>query len=192
LVTPKTEPWFAVQVIPRHEQKIALHLRNKGHEQFLPFCSSFRRWSDRDKNVNVPLFPGYLFCRVARSSFGSVLKTPGVYRIVCFGGHPYPVSDEEIQGLQLAVESGVPVSPVPYLSLGEKVQIKHGPLAGVTGIVTRFKNRARLVISVDVIMQSVSLEIPQCDAIPVGSPFGVKAPGARSPSEASNWANGGG
>ncbi len=159
-ISSPIEPWFAVQVIPRHEQKVALRLQNKGHEHFLPVNTCFHQWSDRRKQITDPLFPGYVFCRVSRSAFESVLKTSGVCRIVCFGGRPYPVSEEEIRALQLATSSGLPYCPVPYISTGERVRVAHGPLSGITGIVTRIKNKDRLVISIDVIMKSVSLEVP--------------------------------
>lgn len=100
-----------------------------------------------------------------RSTFGTVLNTPGVHRIVSFGGVAYPIPDAEIVALQQALSSGGEVSPVPYLAIGQKVQVAFGPLAGVTGIIARQKNRDRLVISVEIIMKSVSVDISSSDVI---------------------------
>jgi transcription antitermination factor NusG len=157
--------WFAVQVAPQHEQKVALLLQYKGYEQFLPTRTSRRHWSDRIKILKAPLFPGYIFCRAARSSFGAILNTRGVHRIVCFGGRPCPIPEVEIKTLQKAVESGKDVIEVPYLSAGQRVKIAGGPLAGVIGIVTRQKNSSRLIVSIEIIMRSISVEIASSDLI---------------------------
>lgn len=151
--------WFAVQVVPQHEYKVSTRLRYKGQEEFLPLVPMRRRWSDRDKLSTQPLFPGYLFCKVRRSCFGLVLDTPGVYRIVGFGGHAHPIADEEIVSLQRLVTSGREVCAIPYFSLEQKIEIVSGPLSGITGVVTRLKGRDRLVISVDLLMRSVAVDI---------------------------------
>lgn len=151
--------WFAVQVVPRHEFKVSFQLRLKGEEEFLPTVATQHQWSDRKKIIDHPLFPGYVFCRVTRSSFGTVLRTPGVYRFVGFGGKPHPISDAEICSLRHVVVSGRDLASVPYMSLGQKVRVEHGPLCGVTGIVTRFNNRNRLIISVDLLMKSIAVDV---------------------------------
>lgn len=159
LLPPELTLWVAVQVVPHHEFKVASQLRYKGHEEFLPTRKERHTWADRKKDLQRALFPGYVFCRTQRSSFGAVLGTSGVFRIVSFGGHPCPIPDSEIESLRQALVSGREFSSVPYLSGGEKVRVVQGPLAGLTGIVTRLKNRDRLVISVDLIMKSVSLDV---------------------------------
>jgi transcription antitermination factor NusG len=159
MLSPELASWFAVQVMPQHEYKVATQLRYKGQEEFLPSVASRRRWSDRSKIVDRPLFPGYVFCRLNRSSFGTVLSTPGVYRIVSFGGQPYPVSDDEMESLHQILDSGRDVKPVPYLTLGQKVQIVSGPLQGLTGVITRFKTQNRLVVSMDMLMRSIAIEV---------------------------------
>jgi transcription antitermination factor NusG len=159
VLSPDIALWFAVQVIPQHECKVASQLRYKGQEEFLPMVSSRRQWSDRSKVSERPLFPGYVFCRVKRSSFGVVLDTPGVHRIVSFGGHAHPIADEEISSLQHVLVSGRDVASVPYLTLGQRVKVIDGPLFGVTGIVMRVKNRNRLLISVDMLMRSIAVEV---------------------------------
>lgn len=151
--------WFVVQVMPQHEQSVALQLDLKGQEYFLPTIKSTRQWSDRKKLLTVPLFPGYVFCKTKRSWFGAVLNTQGVFRIVSFGGKAHPIPDDEMISLRRVIDSGRYLCPVPYVSLGKHVQVVRGPLSGMTGIVTRIKKQNRLVISVDLIMKSVSVDI---------------------------------
>lgn len=158
--------WFAVQVVPQHECKVSMRLRHKGHEEFLPTLPSRRQWSDRTKVAERPLFPGYVFCRVQRADFGMILRTPGVYRIVSFGGRAQPITDEEILYLQRAVHSGRDIVAVPFFSLGQKVQVTNGPLAGLTGVVARLKNRDRLIISVELLLRSVAIEIAGSELSP--------------------------
>lgn len=159
MLSPEIALWFAIQVIPQHECKVASQLRYKGQEEFLPMVTSSRQWSDRSKVSERPLFPGYVFCRVKRSSFRVILDTPGVHRIVSFGGHAHPIADEEITSLQQVLTSGREVAPVSYLKLGQRVEVIDGPLRGVTGIVTRVKNRNRLLISVDMLMRSIAVDV---------------------------------
>jgi transcription antitermination factor NusG len=151
--------WFALQVIPKHERKVATVLSYKGRRNFLPTYRKKQRWSDRTKVLELPLFPGYVFCQLNHSMARDVLSTPGVNRMVGFGGKPYPIPDEEISALQKTMRSGISPQPEPYLTVGRKVQITDGPLAGVVGILTRYSNQERLVISVDMIAQSFSVEV---------------------------------
>jgi transcriptional antiterminator NusG len=151
--------WFAVQVAARHEKKVALMLEGKGCLHFLPTYKSKRRWTDRAKLIEQPLFPGYVFCQITRPLARHVLGTSGVRRIVTFGGRPYPLSDEEILVLRQVVSSGEDVQPSQYLAIGERVKITSGPFAGISGFLTHFKNQQRLVISVDLIQKSVSIEV---------------------------------
>lgn len=157
--------WFAVQVLPQHEQKVASQLQYKGYEKFLPLYESRRQWSDRKKVLLQPLFPGYVFCRTTRSRFTSVLGTPGVVRIVSFGAHPCPIPDEEMDQLQHVTVSGRSLMPVPYVKVGQKVQIASGPLSGISGVVMMLKNKNHLVISVDLIMKAFSVDISTSDVI---------------------------
>lgn len=159
MLSSDVNAWFVVQVVPRHEQKVVDRLAYKGQENFLPTSTIRRRWSDRTKRVTEPLFPGYVFCRTNRSSIGSVLRTPGVRRIVCFGGHPHPVPDGEIEAIRQVAQCGRELTPAPYVAVGQKVEIVSGPLAGVSGLVSLLKNRARLIVSVDMIMKSVSVDV---------------------------------
>jgi len=161
--------WFALQVIPKHERKVANILTYKGHTNFLPTYKKKQRWSDRTKVLELPLFSGYVFCQLNHSMARDVLSTPGVNRMVGFGGKPYPILDEEIGALQKVMRSGIPPRPELYLKVGRKVQVTDGPLAGVVGILTRYTNQERLVISVDMIAQSISVEIDVSMATPIHS-----------------------
>ena|SRR5579863_8617375 len=164
-----SESWFVIQVTSRHEVHVDLMLRHKGYERFLPTYQVKRQWSDRIKTIEQPLFPGYLFCRSSRSCLGTILNTPGILRIISFGGRPYAVPDREIEDLQRAIQSGRHVCSVPYLTRGQKVKITAGPLAGIVGIITRVKNQDRLVLAVESIMRAVGVEVAVGDVAIVGS-----------------------
>ena len=155
MLRPAIEPWFAIQVVPRHEKSV---------DKILEY-SVRRRWSDRVKVIEEPLFPGYVFCRSQRNLVETVRGFPGMIRIVAFGGRPHPIPDKEIEALQQIVRGEREYSAGPYLSAGEKVRVVSGPLTGTIGIITQFKNRDRLVISLDVIMKSVSVEIDQSEVV---------------------------
>jgi transcription antitermination factor NusG len=151
--------WLALQVTPRHENSVDRMLGVAGHDHFLPLRNVRRRWSDRTKVSELPLFPGYVFCKIRDSLMKVVRSIPGTIRVVSFGGKPYPVAEEDIAALQRLVQSDRDVTPVPYLQVGRKVKVVFGPLAGVMGIITQLKKRDRLIISLDFIMKSVSVEI---------------------------------
>src|SRR5438874_11323225 len=157
--------WFAVQVTPRHENKVDIILAYKGYERFLPIYKVRRNWSDRIKTLEQPLFPGYLICRTLAGLLSGILGTPGVIRVVSFAGKPYPVTDEEIERLQQAVNSGRPLQRVAHLCIGRRVQIKAGPLAGITGVITQYKNQNRLVLSVDSIMKAIAIDVDASEVI---------------------------
>jgi transcription antitermination factor NusG len=159
MLFPNSGPWFALQVVPQHEKKVSMLLEYGGYSHYFPIRRVRRRWSDRIKLLEQPLFPGYVFCRSQQSLMEVVRSTPSIIRIVCFAGKPHPVSDEEIEALRCLTALGRKIDPHPYLGVGQKVQVVSGPMAGVSGIIVQFKKRNRLVISVDVIMKSVSVEI---------------------------------
>jgi transcription antitermination factor NusG len=159
------ESWFAVQVSPRHEAKVACLLGYKGYQHVLPTYRSRRTWSDRIKTIELPIFPGYVFCKTEdRIVHGLVLSTPGVIRVVGFNGRPYPISDQEIDAIRKAVLSP-DAAPCPYLKVGQRVRITNGPMAGVIGILAQVKNRHRLVISVELIMKSIAVDVDARDVL---------------------------
>lgn len=159
MTTLETEFWYAIKVVPQHEKKVALLLEQRGFRQFLPTHKVRRKWSDRVKLIDLPLFPGYVFCRTPNSALGMVRGIPSIYRVVSFGGKPYPVPEEEITALQRVVRSQRDVCSYPYLTVGKQVRVNEGPLTGLLGFIVQIKNRVRLVISVDLICKSVSVDV---------------------------------
>jgi transcription antitermination factor NusG len=158
-LAPDAKPWHAIRVRSRFEQTTSSLLRDKGFEQFLPLYRSRRRWSDRLKELDLPLFPGYVFCRFDPSSPLRVLTTPGVVHIVSAGRAPVPVDKHEISALQDMCCSGLPLQPWPYLDVGRRVSVERGPLAGTEGAIIEMKGRYRLVVSISMLQRSVAAEI---------------------------------
>jgi transcription antitermination factor NusG len=152
-------PWFALQVRVRYEEGVADHLEGKGYELFLPLYKCRKRWSDRVKEVEAPLFPGYLFCRLNPQDRLPILKTPGMIQIVGSNRIPTAVDEEEIRAIQAMVASGIPNHPWPFLATGDRVRIESGPLNGLEGILVEFKGNHRLVLSVTLLQRSVAVEI---------------------------------
>jgi transcription antitermination factor NusG len=150
--------WYALTVGPRKEKLTAQALRTRGFEDFLPLYSSRRRWSDRIKRIEQPLFPGYVFCRFNQLERQSVLKTPDVVSIVGFGKVPEPVDDSEMTALQAVCGSGLDAVPYPNPSVGSKVTLNEGPLRGLEGVLVQDK-KARLILSLTLLQRSVAVEI---------------------------------
>jgi transcription antitermination factor NusG len=151
--------WYAVAVRSNFERIVAQSLRQKDYEIFLPAYTAKRRWSDRTKVVECALFPGYLFCRMDLRERVPLLNTVGVASIVGVGKCAASVPDSEVAAIQRIVASGLPVAPAPFLKAGQPVYITHGPLAGLEGIVITSKNGSRLVVSVEMLQRSVTVEI---------------------------------
>jgi transcription antitermination factor NusG len=152
-------PWFALRVRSRHERVAAIHLRSRGLEEFSPTYNAVRQWSDRKKVVERFLFPGYVFCRVNPADRLPALTIPGVVDLVGFGDGPAPIPEKEIANIRSMVNSGLLVTPWPFLKTGQAVLIERGPLAGVEGILTEIKKTYRLVVSVALLQRSVSAEV---------------------------------
>lgn len=161
--------WFALQIKAGHERATALMLRHKGYEEFLPLRKVRRRWSDRTKELEVPLFPGYMFCQFSPDIGSPIITTPGVIRLLGIGKEPVPVSDDEIIAIQRLIRSGLYAQPWPYLRAGQTVRVESGPLEGLQGIVELIKNHHRLIISVSLLQRSVAVEIERDWITPTGS-----------------------
>ncbi len=151
--------WYALQVRSRRENLVSAHMSGQGIECFLPLYKSVRRWSDRIKELEQPLFPGYLFCRFDFQYRRPLLMTPGVIQIVGVGRTPMPVDDTELEAVRQAVLSGLPNQPWPYLEIGERVRVKYGSLTGLEGVLVNFKGGHRVVLSVTLLQRSVAMEI---------------------------------
>jgi transcription antitermination factor NusG len=160
-------PWYALQVRPRFEKQVASTLVSKGIEGFLPMYLHRSRWSDRMKEVQLPLFPGYLFCRFDINKRLPILVTPGVMRVIGIGKNPHPVEEEEINALQSITLSGLQAEPRSYLNIGEKVRIEIGPLTGLEGILQKTKGASQLVVSVSLLQRSVSVVIDESWVVPM-------------------------
>ncbi len=152
-------PWYAVRVKPKFEKVAAHSLASKGFSSFLPLYKERRRWSDRVKLVELPLFPGYVFCSLDLRQRLPVLQTPGVLHFVNFDGEPAPVERSEIEGLQTAAGSGAALAPWPYLREGQRVVVARGPMKGLNGILLKVRDEYRLIISVTLLQRSVAVEI---------------------------------
>jgi transcription antitermination factor NusG len=152
-------PWYAVRVRSNFEQVTASVLAGKGYEQFAPTYRVRRSWSDRVKEIQVPLFPGYVFCRLDAMYRLGVLTTPGVVSIVGFGKEPAIVADSEIEAIQAIIRSNLNAQPWPFVAVGRKVMLERGPLKGLEGIVAEVKNDVRLVVSLTLLQRSVSVEV---------------------------------
>ena len=157
--------WFAVRTAAGREKAVSAQLQNKGFEEFLPLYRTRRQWSDRTKELELPLFPGYLFCRFDFSNRLPILITPGVKLIVGYGRVATPVTETEIESLRRAVAAGEAV-PWPYLSAGQRVRIRQGPLTGVEGILLQVKNTWRIVLSVELLRRSVAVELDRSAVVP--------------------------
>ena len=152
--------WYAIRTQSKFESPVSAALRGKGYQEFLPLYHSRRRWSDRVKELDLPLFPGYVFCRFdLRDRLLPILTTPGVVAILGAGKTPVPISAEEIAAVRAIVCSGLPARPWPCLTCGSRVLIEYGPLAGIEGIALRVDKVFRLVVSVHLLQRSVAVEI---------------------------------
>jgi transcription antitermination factor NusG len=157
---PENAVWFALQTRYRFEKKVAAQLSSKGMEVFLPLRTENRKWSDRQKLVTVPLFPGYAFVRAARSVALRllVLQTAGVMGFVSFAGTAATVPQKQIEDLRLLLAQAVPFSLYPFLRTGQRVRIRGGCLHGVEGLLTQ-RDKGKLVISIESIQRSLAIEI---------------------------------
>ena len=159
----QTFPWYALYANTRHEKVVARQLEERRIETFLPLYRSWHRWKDRRKQVELALFPSYVFVRIGEDDKLRVLKVPGVVHVVSFNGRMAPLPEREINALRHALENNVYAEPCPYLRVGRKVRVARGPMAGAEGILSRKKDKCRVVISVDVLMRSVAVEVDGSD-----------------------------
>jgi transcription antitermination factor NusG len=159
-VTPENDllPWLAVYVKHRHEKNVATTLTGRGYESFLPL---YRRVTRDSKKADLPLFPGYVFCRSGSKETLRIVSTPGVFSIVAFGTAPALVPDQEIDAIKRLDRSGLQPQPWPYLApgLGQQVSLKAGPLRGIAGVVVENEHQKWIVISVHLLQRSVAVKV---------------------------------
>jgi transcription antitermination factor NusG len=173
--------WFAIYTSPRHEKRVDQYLNLKEIEHFLPLYRVQRKWSNgATVALELPLFPGYLFVRIARSERVRVLEVPGVLTMVGgTGRHLAPLEDTEINALR----TGLPLrnaEPHPLLTVGQRARIRSGALSGMEGVVVRLKNSLRVVLTMDLIMQSVAVEVDGAELEPVDPELSNSAGSCRS------------
>lgn len=163
---PVAEPtrWYALQTRPRHEKKVLAELQERGVDIYLPLIAQVRRWSDRRKIVEMPLFPGYAFVHTAALSDvqNRALYVWGALGFVAANNHALPVPDAEIESIRTLLASKVSLTPYPFLKVGQRVRVKGGALDGIEGILTANGDR-RLVISVAAVHHSLSINIEGYD-----------------------------
>lgn len=161
--------WYAGYTAARHEKRIAEHFVLRGITHFLPLYETIHRWNNGRHRVLLPLFPGYIFVRIALREKLRVLEVPGFVRLVGFNGLPCALPESDINKMMEALCDGVFAHPYPYLTVGTRVEIRNGPLRGITGILVRRRNKYRVVISIDLIMRSMVVDVEAGDVIPVRS-----------------------
>jgi transcription antitermination factor NusG len=164
--TPKTylqQHWYALYTCANHEKHVAAELHVRSVEHFLPLYSSVRRWKDRRVTLDLPLFPGYVFVSVALRDRLQVLQIPSVVRFVAFNGVPTALPNYEMEILQTGLSQQLAAGPHPFLTAGRRVRMRSGPLAGIRGILLRRRGKTRFVVSVELIMRSMAVEIDEAD-----------------------------
>jgi transcription antitermination factor NusG len=159
--------WYAGYTASRHEKRVAEHFAQRGVEYFLPLYETIHRWNNGRHRVKLPLFPGYIFVRIALRDRLRVIEVPGFVRLVGFNSLPHPLPEADINKMKEALNKGVLAEPYPYLTVGTRVEIRNGPMQGMTGILLRRQNKWRVVISVDLIMRSMAVEVEASDVVPI-------------------------
>ena len=159
--------WYAAYTSANHEKTVAEQLAVRGMEHYLPLYDSVRRWKDRRVKLQLPLFPGYVFVRLALRDRLGVQQIPGVARLVGFNGRPASLPNEEVEALRSALGRGVSAEPHPFLTSGRRVRIEAGPLEGREGILIRRKGAFRVVLSIDLIQRSIMVDVDLADIGPI-------------------------
>ena len=162
--------WYVAYTCAHHERRVAEQFKRKEIEHLLPLYESCRRWKDRQIYLQFPLFPSYIFVRMALTDRMSVLQTAGVVRLVGFGGNPTPINEEEIVSLRRALVDARRVQPHPYVTVGQRVRVTAGPLVGYEGILIRRKTKLRVVLSINVIERSIAVDMDASCIEPAPTP----------------------
>lgn len=162
--------WYAAYTAANHEKRVASELHARDVEYFLPLYSSVRRWKDRRVRLEMPLFPSYVFVRLALRERLRVLQIPSVVHLVGFAGRPTALPDHEMVVLRSGLSQGLCAEPHPFLTAGRRVRIKGGPFAGFEGILVRRKGKSRVVLSVDAVLRSIVVDLEAVDLEPIFQP----------------------
>jgi transcription antitermination factor NusG len=163
VLEPSVPQWNAIYTCARHEKYVAKQLEERSIDHFLPLYRSWHTWKDRRKQVELALFPSYVFVHISVQTRLRVLQLEGVVHLVTFNGQPAALPELEIEALRNGLEQKIYAEPHPYLTVGRKVRVRRGPLLGTEGILIRWKDKLRVVISLEVLMRSVAVEVDAAD-----------------------------
>src|SRR6266849_3910233 len=161
--------WYAAYTCANHEKRVAAEIEARDVEHFLPVYGSVRRWKDRRVSLELPLFPGYVFVRLALRDRLRVLQIPSVVRLVGFGGLPTVLPDMEMEILRSGLSQSLRAEPHPFLNVGRRVRITGGPFAGLEGVLRRKKSNLRVVVSLELIQRSVAVDVDAADVRPAAA-----------------------
>ena len=158
---------YALRVRSRYENSVAAHLHARGYESFLPLYKCQRRWSDRFKEIELPLFAGYVFCQFNPLNRLPILTVPGVVHVVGVGRNLVPIDETEIAAIKTAVKLGLPRQPWPFLEIGHRVKIQYGPFCGIEGTLLGFRGHQRLVLSIRLLQRAIAVQVDEAWVHPI-------------------------
>jgi transcription antitermination factor NusG len=162
--------WYAAYTCANHEKRVAQQLERRSVEYFLPLYESLRRWKDRRVQLQLPLFPSYVFVRITQRDRLRVLEIPSMVRLVGFNGFPTALPDDEMEAMRTALTRELRAEPHPYLKVGKRARITSGPFVGLEGILLRKKGTFRVVLSIELIKRSIAVDVDSADVVPLRSP----------------------
>lgn len=168
-VEPAARQWYALRVKPQHERTVSYTLQKKGYERYVPLYKALRRWADSLKELDLPIFPGFVFCRMAPFDVAEVLATPAVYQLVGRGAVPAPIEEHELQDIQRIESAGLPIVPWPCLKEGQRVRIARGPLSGLTGLLAGSAKAWHVVVNIHLLQRGVAVAVDREDIAPLGA-----------------------
>ena len=172
---PKKSEWYAVYTRHQHEKAVSERLSWIGFDVFLPTYQAVRQWKDRIKRLSLPLFPCYVLLRCGLGRRLEILSTPGVHSIVTSAGRPTPIPEIQVDAIRRVIENHLQVEPHPFLSCGDWVRVKFGPLAGIEGILIRRKSAYRLILSAQLLGKSIAVEVDAFSVEPLPHRATVKS-----------------
>jgi transcription antitermination factor NusG len=161
--------WYALRVKPQHERTVSYGLLKRGFEGYVPLYKGLRRWADTLKELDLPVFPGHVFCRLLPADMPLVLTAPAVYHFIARGSLPAPIEEHELHIIQRIESAGLPVVPWPYLKEGQQVRIARGPLSGITGLLACSTKTWHVVVNIHLLQRSVAVAIDRSDLAPLAA-----------------------
>jgi len=172
-----TLQWYAAYTRARHEKRVAEQMQRRSVECFLPLYETVHHWKNGRHQVQLPLFPSYIFARISLGDRLRLLQIPGLVRLVGFGARPTPIPDQDVDNVRKALGSGLLVQPHPYLIAGTRVEVRSGPLMGLTGVVLRRHGEWRVVLSVDLLRRSIVVDLDGADVVSIAGRTTLRSQG---------------